>query len=226
VPDTSTGKIPGGEWYQLTGEAYDRKIYGFEIETSEAQDNAFIEEFNSRRNESHFNLLFRNCADFTRDVINFYYPHALKRSIVADLGITTPKNIAKSMVHYSKKHRELGFHVFVIPQIPGNRPPSKKTKGVLESLVTSKKYAIPLVALNVWLAPGLAAGYVTTGRFSPDRYVQVAYDPVQLEERALLAQRQEKSDGLVVGHSAKVSSQAMAPIPQTVLPSISATGNQ
>ncbi|HEX8916861.1 MAG TPA: hypothetical protein VF898_00010, partial [Chloroflexota bacterium] len=153
----------------------------------------FVEAFNSRRNESHFNLLFGNCADFARNVINFYYPHALRRSIIADVGMTTPKHIAKSMVRYSKKHPELEFHVFVIPQIPGNRPPSKKNRGVLEALVRSKKYAVPLVAINLWLAPVCATGYVTTGRFRPERYVQKTYDPSTLEARALSAQERSRS---------------------------------
>jgi hypothetical protein len=187
APDTETGRIPGGGWYQLVGAAYDRKIFAFEIETTGAQDDAFIREFNSRPNESHFNLLYRNCADFARNVLNFYYPKALRRSIIADLGITTPKHLAKSIVRYSKKHPELKFEAFVISQIPGNRPPSKKTRGVLESLVRSKKYAVPLVAINVWLVPTFAAGYIITGRFSPERYTATLYGPVELETKALAA---------------------------------------
>jgi hypothetical protein len=90
VPDDPDGNTPKGEWTQLVGESYDRKIYGFQIETSEEQDDALIEEFNSQRNEGHFNLLFRNCADFARKVINFYYPRSVHRNLVADAGIMTP----------------------------------------------------------------------------------------------------------------------------------------
>lgn len=184
LPDTDTQRIPGGGWYQLVGAAYDRKIFAFEIETTGVQDDAFIREFNSHRNESHFNLLYRNCADFTRNVINFYYPKALRRSIIADLGITTPKHLAKSIVRYSKTHPQLKFDAFVIPQVPGNRSPSKKTRGVLESLVRSKKYAVPLVAINVWLLPTFAAGYIATGRFRPEAHAGTVYGPVELEARA------------------------------------------
>lgn len=42
------------------------------------------------------NLFFHNCADFSRKVINFYHPGATHRSLTADLGITTPKQLAKS----------------------------------------------------------------------------------------------------------------------------------
>jgi hypothetical protein len=54
------------------------------IETNELQDNEFIETFNARPNDRHFNLLFHNCADFARQAIDFYYPRAVRRSLVAD----------------------------------------------------------------------------------------------------------------------------------------------
>ncbi len=205
VPDTEAGMAPTGEWYQLVGAAYDRKIYVFEIETTIERDQAFIDEFNSRENDSHFNLLYRNCADFSRDVINFYYPKALRRSIVADLGITTPKHVAKSFVRYSKKHPELKFRAYVIPQVPGNRPPSTATRGVLESLVRSKKYAVPLVLLNVWLTPAFAAGYVTTGRFNPDKYAATAYGPMELEREALLANQRPHPENTIPEASLELS---------------------
>jgi hypothetical protein len=38
VPDHPRREIPRGEWVQLIGASYDRKIYGFEIETQPEQD--------------------------------------------------------------------------------------------------------------------------------------------------------------------------------------------
>jgi hypothetical protein len=187
APDTATGRIPGGGWTQLIGAAYDRKIFAFEIETSEVQDDEFIKEFNSRKNKSHFNLFYRNCADLTRNMINFYYPKSLRRSLIADLGITTPKQLAKSLVGYSKKHPELQFSAYIIPQIPGNRPKSHKARGISEGLVKTTMYAAPLVVLNIWIAPTLVAGYVATGRFNPAQYAATVYLPAELEARALLS---------------------------------------
>ena len=46
APDTADGAIPGGNWYELVGSAYDRTSYGFEIETSPKQDAALIRAFN------------------------------------------------------------------------------------------------------------------------------------------------------------------------------------
>ncbi|MGC2172132.1 MAG: hypothetical protein WA623_12155, partial [Candidatus Sulfotelmatobacter sp.] len=42
APDLSNGGTPGGNWYELVGSAYDRAAYAFEIQTSPAQDDAFI----------------------------------------------------------------------------------------------------------------------------------------------------------------------------------------
>jgi hypothetical protein len=114
APDAENGAAPEGDWIQLVGSAYDRTIYAFGIETTPQQDDAFIQRFNSRSNESRFNLLFHNCADFVRQAVDFYYPHAIHRSLVADVGIMTPKQAAKSLVGYGRRHRDLQFSSFVI----------------------------------------------------------------------------------------------------------------
>src|SRR5580704_1104787 len=58
IPDTEDGLMPKGDWTQLVGSAYDRTIYAFGVETTEEQDEQFIQVFNSGPNEAHFNLLF------------------------------------------------------------------------------------------------------------------------------------------------------------------------
>ena len=171
IPDGENGKMPEGEWIQLIGSSYDRQIYSFKIETTEVQDDRLIERLNTRPNHAHFNLFFNNCADFTRRVINSYYPHSIRRSILADAALTTPKQVAKSLVKYSRRHPGLRLTSFVIPQIGGNAPRSTKTRGVLESLLKSKKYAVPLVALHPLIATTLAVGYITGGRFDPRRQI-------------------------------------------------------
>ncbi len=185
APDEEDGQPPKGNWVQLVGAAYDRRIFAFEIETSEAQDDAFILKLNAQNNRGRFNPLWRNCADFVKDAINFYYPKAVRRSIIADAGITTPKQVAKSLVRYGKKHPGLYTSAFQIPQVPGSLPRSKGVRGVLEAIVKSKKYAVPLVAVHLGFAPGLAIGYFTTGRFNPARNVVTVYRPAELELRAL-----------------------------------------
>src|ERR1017187_252019 len=49
-------------------------FYTYEIETTEEQDGALIRALNTRPNHSHFSFVWRNCADFARCIINFYYP--------------------------------------------------------------------------------------------------------------------------------------------------------
>ena len=181
VPDDRDRDIPPGEWVQLVGASYDRKIYGYQIETSEQQDRRLIEILNQRANKSHFNLFFNNCANFAESVLNFYYPHAVRRNFIADTGLMTPKQAARSLVRYSKHHRDLKFTTFVIPQVQGTTHRSDPVDGVIESLVKSKKYVVPLAALHPFIAGGLAVAYLGDGRFHPDSQAQI-FDPAHASE--------------------------------------------
>ena len=167
APDEPSKDIPGGEWTELIGAAYNRKMYGFQIETSEEQDDAFIRRVNTGRNVARFNLLFRNCADFSRGVLNFYYHGSAHRNFIADVGITTPKQLARSLVKYKRHHRELHFSAFIIPQVPGTMPRSHHVDGIAESLLRSKKYLVPLAILHPWITGSVALAYITDGRFNP-----------------------------------------------------------
>jgi len=174
VPDAEGAKMPGGDWIQLVGSAYDRTIYSLEIETSEAQDERLIEALNSRANSTHFNLLFHNCADFSRDVLDFYYPRAVHRGFLNDVGIMTPKQAARTLTKFSRKNRDLEFTSLEIPQVPG-LPPSKPIRGVLESFVKSKKYVVPVAALHPLVIGGLAIYYITQSLF--DENPMLAKEP-------------------------------------------------
>ncbi len=177
APDENDGSMPRGDWTQLVGEAYDRTIYTFGLATTEDQDDAFIRMFNSRPNRRHFNLLLHNCADFARQVIDFYYPGAVHRNFSADLGIMTPKQAARSLVRYAGKHRDLEFSTFVVAQVPGAMPRSSAVRGVLESLIRSKKYFLPLTTLALLhpaLGGGLAYAFVEGSHFDPKRVTAAA----------------------------------------------------
>lgn len=152
-------------WPQLLGVAYIRKIYSFEIATSDEQDDLLIAEYNGKANRSHFNLFTSNCADFSRRVLDFYYPHSVRRSFTADIAITTPKQIAKSLVSYAHRHDQLQLSEVVIPQIPGTIPRSHMPRGVVESLLKTKKYAVPIAVLHPYFLAGIAITYLTNGRF-------------------------------------------------------------
>ena len=177
VPDDPKKEIPTGEWIQLVGSAYDRKIYGFAVETSKTQDEALIEDFNDRQNKSHFNFFFNNCANFAENVMNYYYPHSVRRNFVADAGMMTPKHAAKSLVKYEKKHPDLETADFVIEQVPGTIPRSKSVDGVAEALLKRKRYVVPITCFHPLITAGLLVVYWGGGgRFHPDPHAAV-FDP-------------------------------------------------
>jgi hypothetical protein len=171
APDVKNGETPGGNWYELVGSSYDRTVYGFEIGTTAEQDEALIRKYNAAPNRSHFHTVSRNCADFAKDVINFYYPRALHRSVIADVGITTPKQMAKMLVKFGARHPELKFSRLVIPQVPGSVARSTAVHGVVESFFKSKKYIVPSAVVSPIFAGCVFAVYVGTGtgRFDPAR---------------------------------------------------------
>ena len=175
APDVKHGETPGGNWYELVGSSYDRTIYGFEIETTPEQDEALIHKLNSSPNQSHFHLVSRNCADFAKDVLNFYYPKSLHRSLVADVGMTTPKQMAKMLTKFSDRHPELQFSRLIISQVPGSMPRSSTVRGVVDSFFRSKKYIVPSVVVSPIFAGCVAAVYIGTGagHFEPARNAMV-----------------------------------------------------
>jgi len=169
APDTPSGEAPKGDWVQLVGSSYDRTSYGFQIETSAAQDDALIAWFNSHPNRAAYRVLSSNCADFVREVVNFYYPHAVSRGFITDLEITTPKHAAKSLVKYSRRHPDLELKRLVFPQVPGTVKRSRPVRGVLESVFRAKKYVLPLAVFHPLVAGGVTSVYLLGDRFNPAR---------------------------------------------------------
>lgn len=173
APDTGNGGTPKGEWVQLVGSSYDRTIHGFQVDTTREQDERFVAYVNDKKNVGHFNLFFHNCADFSRVALDTYFPHAVHRNFIADAGITTPKQVARALVKYSRKHPELKMTAFTIPQVDGNMPRSHNVDGVSESLVKSKKYLLPLVVLSPEVTGGIVAAYLVDGRSHPPKNATV-----------------------------------------------------
>ncbi len=183
TPAEAAGEPPPGDWTQLVGASYDRTIYGFEIETTPEQDAHLVALLNDRRNVAGFNLLYRNCADFSRNLLNTYYPHAIRRNFLVDLGITTPKQVARSLTKYARHHPGLEFSVFMIPQVPGTIPRSHPVYGVMESMLKSKKYIVPLAILSPHLTAGMVVAYFTDGRFRIPRNAERVLVPDQLNDK-------------------------------------------
>lgn len=163
-PHLQPGNLVTGGWTQLIGSAYERRIYAFRFLTTAAQDDALIAKLNAGPNQSRFDLLFSNCADFARVVLNNYFPHTFRRSIFPDAGMTTPKQITYRLTRYARKHPDTQLTVFEIPQVPGYRRQSSKNKNIDESFVTTI-YAVPIALLNPYLAGGLFVDYLVRGRY-------------------------------------------------------------
>jgi hypothetical protein len=173
VPDAPGGGMPPGEWTELVGSAYERRIYVYQIATTREQDEHLIASFNDRKNIARYNMLDRNCADFSRNLFDLLYPHSVHRNAFADWGIMTPKQVARSLVSYSRKNPEINLQIFVIPQVPGTVRRSHAIYGCTEGFVKSKKYVIPATVLNPYFAAGMLAVYVVDGRFSPPKNPEV-----------------------------------------------------
>jgi hypothetical protein len=198
IPDLSDGGTPEGDWYELVGASYLRTIYAYQIETDPNLDAALIRKLNGHSNHDHFDIVTANCADFARGIIDFYHPHAVHRSLIGDLGVTTPKQAARTLSKYSRHHPELQPSNFIIPQVPGTLPRSKPVHGVLDCAVTAKKYMLPLLVLHPYVAGSLIAAYWGRGRFDPSKNALVLdannqlYAPLTKTERRAAQDRFEE----------------------------------
>lgn len=192
VPDLPGGGTPDGVWYELIGASYLRTIYAFEIDSRSEQDAQLILMLNNRSNRQRWTLVTANCADFIRQIISFYYPHSVHRSIIGDLGVTTPKQLARTLSKYNRRHPELHPSRFVIPQIPGTIARSKRVKGVFEVLLTSKKYMWPIFLSHPYAAGTAIAIYVQHWHFNPGK------DALILDAKHQLGPALTRSDRSVI----------------------------
>jgi hypothetical protein len=188
----SLGKdVPRGDdvkrgWSQFVGVAYERRVYAFRFGTTEAQDDALIARMNAEANRSRFNLLYRNCADFTGGILNFYFPRTFRRSALPDFGITTPRQITYKLVRYARKHPGTQVATFDIPQVPGYRRHSRRNQGIAESLLT-RGYIFPFAFISPYIVGGVLADYLVWGRYPLDlKHAQIltpqSMDPLKLSE--------------------------------------------
>ena len=182
APTTLDDRAPKGDWTQLVGASFDRRIDGLRFDTTPDQDLELIAILNDRKNVSHFNLFYRNCADFSRSVLQIYMPDAIRRNVIADFGIMTPKQIARSLIVYDRRHPELHASFFTIPQVPGTIHRSHSVDGVAEALIKSKKYVIPLTFFAPQVTGAAVAAFLVDGRLklpkdAPDLVLTTTPEP-------------------------------------------------
>jgi len=160
------------EWREMVGATLERSIYIFVVETSVEQDRALIAEFNSLPNQNHFNGVTKNCATFSRRVINTYYPHAARADYLNDFGLITPKAIARSFTHFAEGHPEAHLRVLHFAQLPGTIKRSTECRNGTEQLYHSKKLLVPMILFADHELPFVAATYLLTGRFNPEHELE------------------------------------------------------
>ncbi|MGH9599366.1 MAG: hypothetical protein ACRD27_05845 [Terracidiphilus sp.] len=161
--DRSGGNWVRNGWTQLVGAAYEREIYAFRFNTTPEQDDELIARLNAGSNRTQFHMLWRNCADFARTILDIYFPRRFHRSFFPDIGITTPEQIAGKLVRYARKHPAIDLKVFEIRQVPGYRRHSIKTKGIAQTFVTSA-YVVPITLISPYLTGALFVDYLVRGR--------------------------------------------------------------
>lgn len=192
------------EWREMVGATLIRGMYIFVIHTTVEQDEALIAQFNASPNQNHFNGITRNCADFTKRVINTYFPHATSTDYLNGFGMTTPKAIARSFVRYADKKPELNLRVLHFAQVPGTIKRSSDVRAVTEQLYRSKKLLIPMLIFADYGVPVVAASYLLTGRFNPER--EFEKHPGEAENSGYeegSAKAQEEEQAQIVGTSAE-----------------------
>ncbi|HTI44183.1 MAG TPA: hypothetical protein VL693_20290 [Vicinamibacterales bacterium] len=114
------GQLPEGQWKAALATRFDRTIYLYSVETTEADDAALVAAFNAAPNKSRFNFFYRNCSDQARRIFDLILPNI---EMIGDRtgGVTmqTPKGLAKALVARALKYPELHLQVRRYPQLPG-----------------------------------------------------------------------------------------------------------
>jgi len=169
-------------WAQLIGASYRRQITCIHLRTTTVQDDRLMQWLNRRPERTHFNFFFSNCADFARQMLNVLFPHAIRRNLLFDLGMTTPKQLESSLHHYAMRHPELEFEVYMLPQVPGSIPRSGRLYGVTESFVKSKPYLLFAAVLDPIGIGSVAALGIADRRYvasAPPRAEDVLFFPTR-----------------------------------------------
>jgi hypothetical protein len=89
----------------------------------------------------------------------------VRRNKVADWGIVTPKQVARSMIAFGKTHPEAHLRLIEVPQIPGTLRRSRPIRGISELFLKTKRYCATLIVIQ---PVGLIADFVLyekNGRF-------------------------------------------------------------
>ena len=140
---------PYGDWEEGIGSAYDRRLFVYQFDTTPTQDAAMLSWLNDRPNRRSYTLTRANCADFVADLLRLALPPSLlRRNVLADFDMTTPKTLSRELDSYGAAHPELHMTVYDVPQLPGSLPRSRPIRGAAQSLLTNRLYLSTLLVLQ------------------------------------------------------------------------------
>jgi hypothetical protein len=145
--------------------AYNRRIWAYQVATTEAEDERLVEVMNASENRHLYHLRKTNCADFAAQLVNLYFPGAVHHDKIADFGLMTPKEVARSLSVYAAKRPELDLKVWEIPQVPGSLRRSRPVRGGAEAGLKTKRYLFTLIAIQPEVPAGLTVLYLWHGRW-------------------------------------------------------------
>ena len=170
IPRLANEKLPPGRWTELFGAALDRDLYAFTVNTTLEQDLRFLQKYAVSPSESDFNLITNNCADFAKNIINFYFPDAVSRDFINDFGVTTPKALAHSFKNYATKRPNLHFYIHKYSQLDGAIARSSDLQHFTEKAFKSKKYvAIQALTMPILLPVFAGTFFLTGSNFNIDK---------------------------------------------------------
>jgi hypothetical protein len=164
VPDGENGATAKkGEWVETIGVTFDRRVWGYRLETTVEQDQRLIDALNDQPNIRAYHLRTANCADFAANMVNILYPGLVRRNKVYDFGLMTPKQVARSVAAYGEAHPETKLSIIEIPQIPGTLKRSHPIWGVAETGLKAKRYLLTLSVIQPEVIIGCGIAYLNRG---------------------------------------------------------------
>jgi len=155
-----------GDWAESIGAAFDRRLFLYSIATTPEQDAALLVLLNDDPNDRRYTLRRANCADFAADLLSLVLPTPLRRNVLADFDMATPKNLARQL---DAVDSSLDLRVYEIPQIPGTLRRSRPVRGSAESFIKTKRYLFTVLVLQPEFLLADWIAYESKGKWTPGR---------------------------------------------------------
>ena len=157
---------PHAYWRDLVGATIDRDVFIYAAHTTRTQDAEIVARLNSLPQQNRYNSLTNNCSNFTENLINAIFPHAVHRDFLNDLAMMSPKAAAHSFTTWAGHHPQAGFYSLHFAQLPGALPRAGLARSGTEDAIHMKKYLIPAALIGDHeVAGSFFVAYYLTGRF-------------------------------------------------------------